>query len=171
MNTRSRILYITVLVLLVLGGAVAVYIWRPKTGQQDYTSEAGPSVEQQAAQQKAATDQKQDFVETPPPASETPTTNTATNQSVELTAKQENDGTVTIYTKLFGFARGNCSLKVTNKSVAYEATAGIMYQPEFSSCAGFSVPVTKLGTGTWSATLTANNDGLAATRTITMEIR
>ena len=163
-----------VLVILVLAICVGlgVYYWfwfrlQPQTSNPTST---GPTTEQQAAQQKAETDLKKDFVETPFPKLPSTTTTNNTDRTISLNAVQESNGTVTIYTKLYGFPEGACALRVTNGSSTYSASAALMYQPEFSSCAGFSVPITKLGTGLWNITLDATSGGSTTSQSIAVEV-
>jgi hypothetical protein len=77
-----------------------------------------------------------------------------TNKDIELSGKQEADGTITVFTKLYGYTSGSCELKISNGGESYQQTAEIVYQPEYSSCAGFSIPISELGPGEWNITLT-----------------
>ena len=125
----------------------------PPTTQQ-------PTPEEQAKQTATENDEKRDFAEanknnelpgkeTPPPTSP---------DTIELTPTKDS-GTVTIKTKLIGYPDGNCVLTATNGSKTTQKEAAIIYQPEFSSCAGFSILISELGTGPWRISLTVTPTG------------
>lgn len=148
-------------ILLVVGAVVALEV----SGVTDfYKSDAGttgPTPEEKAEQKKTDSNAKQDFIESPDPS---PAQDTTSSSSIELSAKQEDNGSVTILTKLYGVANGTCTLLITNGSQTYTESAPVIYQPSFSSCAGFNVQKSKLGTGQWSIKLSLDsNDSLEKT--------
>lgn len=122
--------------------------------QQDATTNA--SNKQQAVDKGVA------------PSITTPSENT--NQSIDLSAKQESNGTITVFTKLYGYSSGSCDLTVTNGSQSKNQTANIIYAPEYASCAGFSVPVNGLGTGDWTISLTISSGGKTTTKSLTFKV-
>ena len=75
-----------------------------------------------------------------------------------------------VYTKLAHASSGTCSLRIRNGEREQQQTAAIIYQPEFSSCTGFSVPVAPLGQGQWQIELTVTTDGATLTKTITHKV-
>lgn len=93
------------------------------------------------------------------------------NTSFDLSAKQESNGTVTVFTKLYGYSTGICKLDVTNGTKSTSQTAEAMYQPEYATCAGFSVPISSLGSGSWLIKLSVTNDGVTKDKTITYEVK
>lgn len=90
-----------------------------------------------------------------------------TNSNITLTADKTSDSSVTIYTQLKDYSDGTCTLTVTNGSQTNTQTAPVMYQPQYATCAGFSVPVGNLGTGTWTITLSVISGGTTIDKTIT----
>lgn len=92
-----------------------------------------------------------------------------TSQQIELRAETAGQA-VTIHTKLAHASSGTCSLRIRNGEREQQQTAAIIYQPEFSSCAGFSVPVSPLGQGQWQIELTVTTDGATLTKTITHKV-
>lgn len=92
-----------------------------------------------------------------------------TSQQIELRAETAGQA-VTVYTKLAHASSGTCSLRIRNGEREQQQTAAIIYQPEFSSCAGFSVPVAPLGQGQWQIELTVTTDGATLTKTITHKV-
>ena len=92
-----------------------------------------------------------------------------TSQQIELRAETAGQA-VTVYTKLAHASSGTCSLRIRNGEREQQQTAAIIYQPEFSSCAGFSIPVAPLGQGQWQIELTVTTDGTTLTKTITHKV-
>lgn len=90
---------------------------------------------------------------------------------VEITAKQEENNTITIFTKLQGFSDGTCTATLRNGSKVIKLTANIIYQSEFSTCAGFSVPVNNLGNGIWQINITASSTNNNASSDINFEVK
>lgn len=127
------------------------------------------STAQEAEQEKANKTTKQDFIEKAPVAKPAPIPQDS--NSVALSASQDGDS-VTILTKLRGFPSGVCDLAIANGNKTHSVSADVIYQPEFSSCAGFSIPVAKLGAGQWSITLKATpTGGSALTKSIPLEVK
>lgn len=61
---------------------------------------------------------------------------------------------------------GSCSLIVRKGSVEVSDNAAIIYQPEFSSCAGFAIDRAKLSSGLWSINLTVKSNGVTVQKSI-----
>lgn len=70
-----------------------------------------------------------------------------------------NDETVVVSTRLGTIPDGTCTLTVKNGEKQDVQTADVIYQPMYSTCAGFSVPVSKLGNGTWDLVLEVESRG------------
>lgn len=92
-------------------------------------------------------------------------------KSIDLSARQEPNSTVTVFSKLYGYSDGSCELKITNGARATSQNAPIIYQREFSSCAGFSVPINSVGTGNWTITLAVTSAGSTETKSISLEVK
>lgn len=52
---------------------------------------------------------------------------------------------------------GTCTLTLTSNGRTVTRTANIIQNPSSSSCEGFSIPVTELGSGTWNINLAVNS--------------
>lgn len=117
------------------------------TGQTQTESEKQAEIEQ---------NDKRDFIEESDPSIQPATAETS--PSIDLSAKQESDNSVTVLTKLSAVPDGTCTLKISNGSKTYTQTAEVIYQPNFSSCAGFSVNREKLGTGEWIIKVAVTSD-------------
>lgn len=97
----------------------------------------------------------------------------ASAKHIELSAEQSGE-TVVVTTKLReqGFSSGQCVLTITSSEQRSEQHAAIIYQPEYSTCAGFSVPARSLPKGTWHISLAVTPlGGKALTKTLDKEIR
>lgn len=168
------------LLVLVLAGAVTLVILE-KTKTTDFikmpvaTPQSGPTKEQSEQQQKAEISAKQQFIDTTDatgkPLPDTTTTTAQPTATVELTAKQDGSS-VTVLTKMQNISDGTCRLTVTNGAKSSTQTARVIYQPEFASCAGFSVPVSTLGTGSWNISLTVTpSSGAETLKTTTLVVQ
>ena len=92
---------------------------------------------------------------------------------IELSAEQSGE-TVVVTTKLReqGFFSGQCVLTITSSEQRSEQHAAIIYQPEYSTCAGFSVPARSLPKGAWHISLAVTPlGGKTLTKTLDKEIR
>lgn len=124
---------------------------------------------QEVQQKKLNEEKKRDYIENAPEP--TPVNPPTDNDNITLTANKEAES-VTVLTKLKGFAGGSCKLTVFNGASNFSATAEVIYQPDFSSCAGFSVPIAKVGNGTWTITLEATPEGGSAlSKTTTLKVQ
>jgi hypothetical protein len=92
-------------------------------------------------------------------------------KNIELTAKKETNGTVTVFTKLFGYTAGSCNLKITNGSKSSSQQAEVVYQPQYSSCAGFSVPIADLSNGDWNIVLSVTSGGQTTDKSLSYKVQ
>ncbi|MDQ5963583.1 MAG: hypothetical protein QG629_665 [Patescibacteria group bacterium] len=162
-SSTSKILVALVGVLVVFG----VLLFLEKTDRLHlFHNHPGPSKQQQEQEHKANAEKKQSYLdqaygknpEQPEKGSASSGDTTPSPSSVEISTKQ-NGSSVLILAKMQNVPTGTCKLSVTNGSQSIAQSAKIIYQPEFSSCAGFTVPVSGLGTGDWSVVLEAQTDG------------
>ena len=174
-NKQSKkILLVSGVVLLFIFCAILV-----KTGviQSPFTGNAptpeGPTKAEIETQKKAEAQQKQEYLDSnnqdngQPTATQSNTTNSA---KIVLTAKQEGSS-VTVLARMDGVSSGSCSLKASQGSKRISLEADLIYQPEFSSCAGFSLPVSQLGPGTWDITLDAHTNVGQLIQSTTLEVK
>jgi hypothetical protein len=150
----NRIKYglLALFVVAVSFGAFRFYSHYRNKGIADNPS--GPTAEQIQQASELDADNKQDFIENNTDDGEVVSTpSQPADSSIELSARKEADSTVTVTTKLPGVAAGTCTLEITNGTKSASKSAPVIYQPEFSTCAGFSIPVSEVGSGTWAITL------------------
>jgi hypothetical protein len=116
---------------------------------------------------------KQHYIENQAKQS-TSSSNHGTNKEsvkVEVAAKQDAK-TVTVTTQIYSIGDGNCTLTVSNGAKSYSQTAQVLYQATYSTCAGFSVPVEKLGAGMWDIKVDAKSlDSLQASGSTTLGVK
>jgi|GEM_PF-1773692 len=112
------------------------------------------SQDDQKTQSQTDADNKKDYVDSQPSDNTSqPGTSTPASGQISLTAYQQDNSTVVITTKLVSVSDGICTLVITNSDKQITLTADVLYQPEYSMCAGFSTPISSLGVGSWKLSL------------------
>lgn len=92
------------------------------------------------------------------------------SENITLSADKTSSSSVTVYTQLKDYSDGTCNLTVTNGNQANTQSAPVMYQSQYAICAGFNVPISSLGYGTWSIKLSVTSSGSITEKTITYEV-
>lgn len=170
----KKIAIILIISLLVAAGVSTYFIIR----QNDDSAITRENAEKQ---QKADNEAKKDFIEntnedgssakdTPAPD---PTPSDGEDNPVKLSVRTEPNGTVTALTQLGSLSGGTCTLQVTNGTNTVSKIAPVIYQEQFSSCAGFSLASadkTSLGTGTWQFALSVSSGGNTYTAKVSSEV-
>ena len=170
-NKRSLIPFLTFFLSAVVVAALVLLILE-KMKVTDFIKLPGNVTEaqQQETAKKYDAQKKQDFIEDKSPQQTTPTTPQDTNTAITLNASQDSTS-VTVLSKL-SISSGTCNLVIKNGDKTFQDSAPIIYQPEFSSCAGFSVATSKLGVGSWDISITAvPESGESLTKTITLDVK
>ena len=101
------------------------------------------------------------------PGTYTPPT---TNDGISIEASQQGQSVI-ITTQLVGYSDGTCGLTVTNGANKTTQSAPVMYQAQASTCAGFLVPVSSIGAGTWKIDLSIQSGGKTTQKGITFEAK
>lgn len=175
-NTKSPSFKIAILVALTILLGIVVWFGYKLYSTNDYSSVDidGIQVEPAPAQlEDKDAEAKQKYIEeqTKDPTDNDTDDTDSSSSSIEMTASQ-NGTSVTIVTKLYSINDGNCTISISNGSKMYKATAEIIYQPAYSTCAGFSVPVSKLGSGSWNISLsTTTRSGVTSSTSQTLEVK
>lgn len=165
-NTKKPLKIIIAAVIVLLAGLGAVLIVNYNQNNNNIT----PADNKSAEETKNDLDTKENLIGDPDSqdAVDTPKAN---NDSVTITNSQTTTS-VTIFVKLLNVPAGSCELRITNGSKEYTSTAPVIYQPEFSSCAGFTVAKSNLnGPGAWNLTLNIINDQINLTKSTTIEVK
>lgn len=71
----------------------------------------------------------------------------------QISAIVEN-GELTVSSKLYSISDGECQLVVKNGTQEITRAAQVLYQPTYSTCAGFSIDKSEFSNGTWDIILT-----------------
>ena len=100
----------------------------------------------------------------------TPYTPPTSDSGISVTPSTAN-GAVTIKTKLVGYSDGTCTLTITNGEKSTIQTATVIFAPNFSTCAGFTVPISTIGSGIWNIHLSVASGGTTTSKTTTYEVQ
>ena len=163
------ILVVITVVLLVFAGIWAYDLSRPSAPK-------GPTPEQKQLQKTTETEQKKTYVETDDttqPVDPQPAPIPSDTSSINITATQEG-GNVIVQSRLNGpgYSSGTCVLDISNGQRTFSSSANILYQSDYSTCAGFSVATSSLGTGTWAISLRVTPlNGSSLTKSVTFEVK
>jgi cytoskeletal protein RodZ len=179
-NTKKYFLIAGIVVVLIVGG-LATYVfafkgtlfgWPHKTTSDDSSISYSKPTDEQI---KAGTDIKQGSVdkgeEKPSSSSNTdhPTDQTPgqagakTAVSMTITAANQNGSVFQLRSLISTVTNsGTCTLTLTQGSKVVTKTAGVQASASTSTCKGFDVPVSELGSGVWQANLHFENDNVTA---------
>lgn len=92
-------------------------------------------------------------------------------EPLEILVSQNGDG-LSVSTKLTTLTHGQCSIKVIqNNNTIFTDNADILYNQNYSTCLGFSVPSEKLSNGTAVIDITATNDKKNINKKIEFEVQ
>lgn len=180
--SKKQILVVALAVAIAICGSVfaldkiGVISIFPKDTVPNISKE--PTPQEKKSDEKANQETKESFLNTAKDNEEKsvekskPAPVPKSNSSIELSANRDGDS-VTIIVKLKeqGYSQGKCSLTVAANEKKVAQNADIIYQPEYSTCAGFSIPVSSAGGGQWTISLSVTPlNGKPITKTLTKEI-
>lgn len=148
-RTNQKII-IAIIVVLVAVIAIAVFfilpkIFKPETAEEKPTDSSQSEEKPETQTPSANTDKDGN----PLPDDSNPPKETSDSNQISMHISQEN-GNVIISTNLGYISTGTCLIKT---STGYSQSATVMFTPEYSTCAGFSIPVSAVGTGNITFTL------------------
>lgn len=157
---KKIILPIIIIAALLVAAAVwgTVFHWYPLNYRA--TPEASPG-----ASQTPANAPNQTKASTPDDSYQPP----ADNSGITITARTSGDSVV-ITTELKGYSDGQCSVNITKGTQHLSQTAEVVYARDYSTCAGFSVPIESLGAGTWGISLSVSSGGSVTSKDIKYEV-
>ena len=169
-SSKSKIRpFVLAAIALALGiGALYAYE-RIKTDTSKSEIKPAPSVlsEEDASNKESFIDRNKESIKNGDPISERE--GVTSSSSIAASASQEGDQ-ITVKTKLYNVSSGQCNLVAANGSESVTREAPIMYQPEYSTCAGFSIPRDELGPGTWTIEITASSESSTKSTSIKLEV-
>ena len=157
------------IMLFVLAFAIAVALFfmlrKPADPIKNGINYGSPS----AAEKKDAESQK--LAQNEPKPDQQPAVKTTEITNVY----QDQNGAVVVQTKLQGTGWQKCTITFSKQGLeSVVRTADVLYQPSFSTCAGFSIPQNDFAQkGDWTVTLTVINPNqtidTSNTKTITIQ--
>lgn len=174
-GSRKQVAFIILGVGLVLViGGVIWYVLR-----QNNTATNSTSISTNSQSDASDAKNKQDFLDnqkedkdnttntnTDPTKSDNEKPTTPTDPTISLSAKTAGDSVI-ITTNLSTISSGTCTLIITGGVAPVTKTAEVIYTPEYSSCAGFSVKKSELSAASWNITLGVKTNEKTLTKTIT----
>lgn len=168
----NKAIILAVIVLLLVIGATLYYISNRSnqvnnTSDNTHTPLDQVDTQQKQEQAKIDADNKQRYLDQEKTeTSDSPDQLPPTNESITLTAKNE-DELVVVTTNLDSVSSGTCTLTLTSNGKTLTKTASVIYTPEYSSCAGFSINKSELSGNSWLITLSVNTSTSTITKSIT----
>ena len=151
-SSKTPKILIAVFAAVLLGGGAYAFVTLSIDSASPHTTEpeSAPATlsDENAAAKKKFIEEQQSIDE----ASKTsgkqsnPSSDKKTRVDIKLS---QNENEVIIRSEITGITDGTCELTVVQADSSYMDTAPIMFQPQFSTCAGFSVPKNELGRGLW----------------------
>ena len=169
-NKKSRtklILVLSVVVTLLAAGGAYAY-WKsiePSEVVSDGSSPAPAKMsEKDAADKQAFVDQDIKNRDNGGETDDAPS-----DIKPSLSATQESDEVV-VRTKIEDVTDGTCELTVKNAGASLKKTADVLYQSEYSTCAGFSIPNDELGKGSWQISLKVTSGTSSGTASTTVTV-
>lgn len=170
---NKKKLLIALAIVFVVVGAGLVYLKHTSSKEESTISqEDQESVNEANAETKQALIESKDGDSSSKDNSSGGSSNSSTDRSITLSPSQSSPGgDVVVLTKLYGYGDGTCTLTSTNSGSSDTQTAEVIYQDNFSSCAGFTVSYAALGKGTWSISLNVKSSSGTGTQTASVEVR
>lgn len=176
-NKKLLIIVACITVIALLGSGGVYYYLSQKDvplAQSDTPphitkQEAAANQEFHASQKQAFNDQAKESVAHNPKDQKYQETKPAPITEKDLSATIETTPTsVSIITKLGHTASGTCVLEAVNNTnnKSNKQNAQVIYQPEFSSCAGFTIPKESLGSGVWNIKISIKSEGKTLYKTL-----
>jgi hypothetical protein len=156
-------------VVFILGAAGGYLLFKDGSFDNSSTQETpsnGPTKKEVLIQAESDSSKKKELVDEQAKAQ---STNTNFSSDIKLEVRQESDKSVTVISKLLNIGSGTCTLNVTNGQRNVAKSAEVIYQQEYSTCAGFSIPLSEVGRGAWNIKLTITHSGKSLTKEKTFE--
>ena len=190
-KTRSKkpiiITAVAVLTVLLVGYvalAKTQNIW-PFTKENDTSVKTSKDIDREEKETKEARDaqQKQDFLDNENSGTKNNTDTTSdtsvkpkpskkpvSNSQIDLAAESQ-DQSLVVTTKLKNITSGTCELTLTKGSKTVKESANIIYTPEYSTCEGFAIDKSRLGSGVWNIRLVVKTASASPEKTITYKLQ
>ena len=164
---RKKLIIVTTVLVAI---ALTLFILE-KTHVTHFLNPNNSQQEQQKLEADINSKNKKDLIENKSGDANSDKTVEPSANDIALSTHRETDKSVTIITKLQNYSDGTCDLTIKNGSKTQTQTAPIIYQVDFSTCAGFNIPESSVGVGTWQISLSVTSKGKVYTKTISVEVQ
>lgn len=161
-----------VIVLCILQLTHTTHFFESASSKQKQQETTYNSDKKQAIVDSGGSPSKTDSAGNPAASSGTYTTPRSDSGAISIEPSQQGSNVV-ISIKLSGYSDGSCALTVTNASSGKSSTknANVIYAPDFSTCAGFTIPTSTLGAGSWSISLDVTSGGITNNKLSSLVVR
>lgn len=165
-KTKKTLLIIAAFLVLLALCALAVYTFVTWKNNPQPSSNT-PSTNQQTDASKKSDAANSDKST----SSSTSTPPTPQSDNIKMSTYLDGSGNIIVTTKLYGITDGKCTLTaLSGDGASTSYTADVIYQAEYSTCAGFSVP-TKQVKGSWKLDLTVESNNVSATQESSVSVQ
>lgn len=159
----KTLLIVSIAAVLIAGGIVAYLHFTNKSNLTENGINYNPPTQEEKSTGDAIKEQGAAGSDpAPEPTPPTSPTDSRSTVGVEITALNQSSETLYIRALIQTVtSSGTCSLSMTSANgKTYSASASIQAGPSSSTCQGFNVPVSSLEKGSWSVTISFQNDTL-----------
>ena len=173
-NNRKKIISAIVIVLILAAGVGAYYYFTHKSSSQathSATSLAPATDQEKAAGNQAKSSNADATKSTTSPSPSPSSASGITTVSVNTTANAQN-GSIYQLRYLINAVVSNamCTLTLTQGSSTVTKTASTQALAQSSTCVGFDIPTSSLGSGSWQATMVVSGGNVAGSVTNTIQV-
>lgn len=148
--------YALIVTVVLLSGAGLLYFLLVGSPQHPATQGGTETDIPKVSEQKPTDATSNSVKNNPTPQENQSSTPSPSSVNIGITSVNTMSDKVTIRTLIEKItSEGSCNLTMKNTSsgVVYEETVGVQALPSSSTCKGFTVPFSKLSSGTWSITI------------------
>lgn len=176
-NSKKTILVIIAIIVLaaISGTATAYFVHKSNSSTSTGTNSENSSDNNTSGESSNPgldPGSKEEFLDNESGNENSGATPPSFNSDNIIIESSQSNSSVTILAKMTGFTgSGTCTLKVTKGPATVSESAEIIYQPEYSTCAGFSIDKNRLSPGTWSLSLSVSVEGKAYSQTGEFKIK
>ena len=160
------------IVLCVLQITHTTHFFEPTSSKQKQQETTYNGDKKQTTVSNNGNPSKTDVAGNPAASSGSYTTPQSNSDAVSITPSQQGNYVV-LSVKLSGYSDGSCALSITNANTGKDLTrdADVIYAPNFSTCAGFSIPTSSLGAGSWSISLAITSGGITTNKSLSLIVQ
>lgn len=170
-SQKKRLAIVIVAIILGLAaagaGAYAIVSNSQNTPSNNTDSQSDNTPNDSPATEDSASQDKQDFLDAESNTDEEKPSQEQSS-SISLSARSQGN-TVIVTTKLNGVPSGECNLTVTSGGESISRSADVIYNAEYSTCAGFTISKSDLPAGTWTLDLSVDQPSGTIKQSITFK--